>query len=246
MANRLIQLQWTAVTDSQVVGYNIYIVNGAPASTTKTLLAFVNGITSSTYNYTGIEGVQYQFEVRATTNQNNGDESAPIELFYPDGKNLWTPTLITPTGQPQMIIRDNQYLSKEDFIKYPSGLKLTSSSALYTSGQLDIMLQIASGMVNRYCRRHFDVQTIDEVYDNVPINQYEPKMITVQLNEMPIQNIIRIDIQVLKYFINFNEFSKYLIMQSNFFRMSQALKVMTSKALNIISKSYNYRQHFTT
>jgi len=174
---------------------------GAPESSTKTLLAFISGVTNTTYNYTGVEGTDYQFEVRAT---DGATESVPLEIFYPTGTTLWTPTLLTPTGNPQMLPRDVQYLSKDDFLNYATGLKLTTSSALYTSGVLDVYLQMASEEVNRYCHRHFQVQTIDEIHYDTPIGQSEPKLVTLFLGEAPVQTINRVDIQVLKWFINFS------------------------------------------
>lgn len=200
--DRLISINWTAVVDVAVIGYNVYIVDGAAPNDTKTLLAFVNGVSSNHFNYTVTEGQQYQFEVRSTDNA--GKESAPLELFYPNGTTLYTPTLITPSGNPMMIPRDMPYLTKEEYINYPNGLKLTSISPMYTSGVLDTILQMAAEQVNRYCRRHFNVQTIDEVYDGIRIGQDEPKLQTVPLNEGPIQIINRVDIQVLKFFINFS------------------------------------------
>lgn len=202
MSNRLITINWTPVTTVGVTGYNIYLVNGAPPSSTKTLLAFVSGIGTSTYNYTATEYVQYQFEVRATNGTNEGP---PLEVFYPNGTSLWSPTLITPTGAPMQIVRDMPYMTKDEFINYPTGLGLTTSSTLYTNGMLDTLLQTASEQVNQYCHRHFNTQTIDEVYHGIRIaSQGEPKLQTIQLREKPIQVINSIYIQVLKFFINFS------------------------------------------
>jgi hypothetical protein len=201
MAARIIVVNWTPVTDPNVTGYNVYLVHGAPANKTKELLIFVAGVNSSSYTYTGVEGVQYQFEIRST---DGVYESPPLEVFYPSGTLEYTPTTITPTGQPMQIVRDLPYLSKDDFLNYPNGLKLTTNSPLYTSGVLDIVLHAASEEVNRYTRRHFGVQTIDEVYHGIRIGQDEPKLVTIPLNEGPIQNINRIDIQILKFFINFS------------------------------------------
>jgi len=201
-ASIIIDVKWTVPSDTTgITGYNIYLVEGAPTETTKTFLAFVAVASSNSYLYTGVRGTQYQFEVRATDGTN---ESEPLEVFYPDGTTLYTPTTLTPTGNPMMIVRDSQYLSKDDFLNYPNGLKLTTSSALYTSGVLDTILQAGSEEVNRYCRRHFDSQTIDEVYHGITIGQNEPHLVTIPLNEGPIQVINRIDIQVLKWFINFD------------------------------------------
>lgn len=198
----VITVTWTTPDDTtSITGFNIYLVNGAPEEATKTLLAFVSGADTTTYTHTGVRGVQYQFEVRATDGTN---ESEPLEIFYPNGTSLYTPTDVTPTGNPMMIARDVAYLSKDDFLNYPNGLKLTTSSALYTSGVLDTILQSASEQVNRYCRRHFQVQTIDEVYQGITIGQNEPHLVTIPLNEGPLQAINRVDIQVLRWFVNFS------------------------------------------
>jgi len=199
--NRVIQINWTAVTDVSVTGYNVYLVNGAPANTTKTLLAFVVGRSTILYLYTGLEGAQYQFEVRATDGTN---ESPPVEIFFPNGTNLFTPTLLTPSGQAMQIARDTQYVTAADFINYPNGLKLSNTSSYYTSGMIDLLLQAASEMVNRMTRRRFDVQTVDEIHQGIRIQQDEPRMMTINLNNAPVQSVSRIDIQVLKYFINFD------------------------------------------
>jgi hypothetical protein len=105
-------------------------------------------------------GTQYQFQVVPT----DGTNEDPVQTFvYPTGQTqaAYTPSTITPTGKPTQIAVDNQYLSKDECLTYPSGLKLTTCSGLYTSGVLDTILLMASGEVNRYTHRHFNVQTID-------------------------------------------------------------------------------------
>lgn len=199
--NRLIAITWTAVTDSDVTGYNVYIVHGAPENVTKVLLAFVAGVTSNGYNYTAVEGTQYQFEVRATDGVNEGP---PLQIFYPDGTSIYTPTVITPTGNPMMTVRDMAYVNKDEYLNFPTGLKTRVTTALYNSGMLENILQSASEQVNRYCRRHFNVQTVDEIYHGIRIGQDQPRLITVPLNEGPIQVVNRIDIQVLRWFVNFS------------------------------------------
>src|SRR5581483_7775253 len=94
--------------------------------------------------------------------------------------------------------------SSADFLNYATGLKLTTSSTLYTSGVLDVYLQMASEEVNRYTHRHFQRQTIDEIHYDTPIGQSEPKLVTLFLNEAPIQAINSIYIQVLKWFVEFS------------------------------------------
>jgi hypothetical protein len=176
-------------------------LQGVNQQQVKTLLAYVSGITTTSYTYNGVDGQQYQFEVRATTGL---VESLPLEIFAPDGSSTYTPTCITPTGQPMMTARDMPYLTKDDFINFPNGLNLKTTSSLYTSGILDEVLKMASEEVNRYCHRHFNVQTVDEVYEGIRIGQDAPKLMTVMLNEGPIQTVQRVDIQVLKWFINFD------------------------------------------
>jgi len=201
--NRLIVITWTPVVDTNAVGYNVYLVEGAPPTNTKTLIAFVNGVNSNAYNYTAVEGKQYQFEVRATDAQINGNESAPLEIFYPDGRAIATPITgsLTPDGLPMMITRDSQYVYATEFNQYSTGLQFANTDAIVTSGVLDSYLKAASGHVNRFCKRHFDVQTKDEIYPAVRIGQDFPKLMTVFLQEKPVQNIISVNLQVLKYFI---------------------------------------------
>jgi hypothetical protein len=101
-----------------------------------------------------------------------------------------------------MIARDVPYLDKKDFITYSSGLKLSATSPSYLNGELDSVLQVASEQVNNFCHRHFQVQTKDEIFQGINIGQDAPKLITIPLMEGPIQNVNRVDIQVLKWFIN--------------------------------------------
>ncbi len=198
---RQILLKWTVVVDPVVVGYNVYLVTGAPPNQTKTLIQFVSGRTTTQFLYNIDEEQQYQFEIRATDAPVSGNESAPLELFFPDGRGLATPTRLTPDGKPMLFARDVQYVTALDFLDYPNGLKLTTNSPLYISGMLDLYLKTASGMIDRICRRHFSVQTKDEIYPSVRIGQDFPKLMTVFLQEKPVQNIISINLQVLKYFI---------------------------------------------
>lgn len=204
--SRQIVISWTPVTDVAAVGYNVYLVAGAPENSTKTLIQFVSGVTSNSLNYTITEGQQYQFEVRATDAAVNGNESAPLEVFYPDGRAIATPITgaLTPDGKPMMIVRDTQYVQATEFNQYSTGLQFANTDAIVTSGILDSYLKAASGQVNRYCHRHFDVQTKDEIYPAVRIGQDFPKLMTVFLNEKPVQNIVSVNLQVLKYFIPIN------------------------------------------
>lgn len=232
----IIQISWTASGSAGVTGYNVYLVTGAPENTTKTLLAFVSGPSTTTYNYSGTEGTQYQFEVRAT---DGTYESPPLEIFYPNGTGLWTPTLITPTGHPMMVPRNTPYLTKEEFLNYANGLKLTVSSALYTSGLLDVYLSSASEMVDNYTQRHFSVQTIDEVYDGVRIGRNAPRMMTVQLNERPVQCVNSVYIQVLKFFINFDLSYLQMFPDKGFYQMVPFLGGATTGAVPLPAEVLN-------
>jgi hypothetical protein len=221
MSTLVVQISWSqpAIT-AGITGYNIYLVSGAPESATKTLLAFNSGVGNTTYNYSGEDGVQYQFEVRATDGTN---ESPAIEIFYPTGTTLYTPTALTPTGNPMMTARDTQYLTAAEYVTYATGTGVTTTSALYTSGVLDVYLEAASEQVNRYCRRHFQTQTIDEIYQGVRIGLDSPKLVTIPLNEGPIQNVNRIDIQVLKWFITFDLSYLQVNPEGNFIQLTPFL-----------------------
>lgn len=113
-----------------------------------------------------------------------------------------TPTS-TPTGVAKKIAVDNPYVSADEFLQTPEamGLNITSSHALYTSGQLDKILLRASAMVNRICGRYFDTQTIDEQKTRFQVRPYNPQLVTVVLANSPYQVINSIYIQVLKWFI---------------------------------------------
>lgn len=113
-----------------------------------------------------------------------------------------TPTN-TPTGQPKAIAVDNPYLTKDEFLtnEYAMGLNITSSSPIYTSGRLDKLLLSASAQINRYCRRWFDTQTIDETKVGITVRPMNPQLVTVVTQNRPYQKINSIYLQVLKWFI---------------------------------------------
>ena len=114
----------------------------------------------------------------------------------------------TPTGAAFAYAMDNQYVTSADFIQHPAvsdGLGLTASDNLYTSGYLDKLLLRASVYVNRYCNRHFDIQTIDETISRLTLGTKNVEhFITIILNEAPIRSVNRIDFQVLNNFIPIN------------------------------------------
>jgi len=113
-----------------------------------------------------------------------------------------TPTS-TPTGQRKKIAVDNPYITKDDYVNSveASGLQITNSHQLYTSGELDKIILRASAWINRFCRRYFDTQIIDETKTNFWVRPYNPQLVTVVLANLPYQKINSVYIQVLKWFI---------------------------------------------
>lgn len=109
----------------------------------------------------------------------------------------------TPTGQPKMVAVDNPYVEKEEFVNsfIAKGLGITKDSPEYASGELDAILLQASAVVNRYCNRWFDTQTIDETKTSFTVRPYNPQLVTVVLNNRPYSQINSIFIQVLKWFV---------------------------------------------
>lgn len=109
----------------------------------------------------------------------------------------------TPFGVPKKIAVDNPYLTKDEFLtnELAVALGITANSALYTSGRLDKLILIASSFVNRYCRRWFDTQTIDDVVTGFTVKPYNPELVNVTLQNAPYQQILGVYIQVLKWFI---------------------------------------------
>ena len=113
-----------------------------------------------------------------------------------------TPTN-TPTGARKKIAVDNPYVSKDEFINSAEavGLNITNASTVYTSGDLDKKLLIASATINRRCNRRFDTQTIDETRTHFSVRPMNPRLVTVTLANGPYQSINSIYLQVLKWFI---------------------------------------------
>lgn len=110
----------------------------------------------------------------------------------------------TPTGAPKQIAIDNPYIEKEEFIQSytAKGLGLTKDSDEYANGELEEVLLQASSVVNRYCGRWFDMQTIDETKTQFSVRPYNPQLVTVVLNNRPYSQINSIYIQVLKWFVS--------------------------------------------
>ncbi len=120
---------------------------------------------------------------------------------------------LTPTGDPKKIAVDNPYITKDSYIETPEaiGLGINGSHILYTSGQLDKIILRASSWANRFCRRYFDTQTIDETITGFVVRPFNPSLVSVNLNNSPIAanptsiyGINSIYIQVLQWFIQVN------------------------------------------
>lgn len=109
----------------------------------------------------------------------------------------------TPTGQAKMIAVDNPYMERDEFINSSEaqGLGLTQASPQYVSGEIQSKLLQASAIVNRFCNRWFDAQTIDETKTSFTVRPYNPQLVTVKLANRPYSVINSITIQVLKWFI---------------------------------------------
>lgn len=110
----------------------------------------------------------------------------------------------TPTGAQKQIAVDNPYVEKEEFVNsyIAKGLGVTKESPQYASGELQAILLQASAIVNRYCGRWFDTQTIDETKTSFSVRPYNPQLVTVVLQNRPYTQINSIYIQVLKWFIS--------------------------------------------
>jgi hypothetical protein len=109
----------------------------------------------------------------------------------------------TPSGLPKKVAVDNPYYTKDEFLTHELavGLGITATSPIYTNGRLDRILLIASAEVNRFCRRWFDQQTIDETKVGIQIQPMNPQLVTVLTQNRPYTVINTIYIQVLKWFI---------------------------------------------
>lgn len=109
----------------------------------------------------------------------------------------------TPTGAKMKVAVDNPYVCKDEFLQgyEAKGLGLTKDDPEYSNGELDRMLLQASAVVNRYCRRWFDTQTIDETKTGFQVRPYNPQLVTVVLGNAPYSRINSMYIQVLQWFI---------------------------------------------
>jgi hypothetical protein len=109
----------------------------------------------------------------------------------------------TPTGNPMMVAVDNPYVTKDEYVASfeGQGLGITTSSPQYVSGELDRKLLQASAWINRYCRRWFDTQTVDQQDTGFQVRPYNPQLVTVILKNGPYTNINSVYIQVLQWYI---------------------------------------------
>jgi hypothetical protein len=109
----------------------------------------------------------------------------------------------TPTGAKMKVAVDNPYMTKDEFVQSfeATGLGISANSPQYVSGELDKKLLYASAWVNRYCRRWFDTQTIDQQDTGFSVRPYNPRLVTVILKNSPYSVINSIYIQVLQWFI---------------------------------------------
>jgi hypothetical protein len=120
--------------------------------------------------------------------------------YFPTGK---PGSANTPTGAPKAVATDHPYITKDYFLNSPeaSSLNITVNSPVYTSGYLDQIILQASAYINRYCRRYFDTQTIDETMTGFTVRPFNPQLVTVPLQNAPYQHINAVYIEVLRWFI---------------------------------------------
>jgi len=209
---RNIQISWTAVPGT--VKYYIF-----RKKLTEHATDFVNVATvlPPTTNYTFIgedEDERDLYQVKAVDAGDvlvNNTNSVQDINFPSKSSGIYTTNTSTPDGQPATVPVDVPYLTKEEFILHPiaRGLGITAGCAEYNDGSLDLILLQASSHVNRYCRRYFQKQTIDETYPNVTIQVSNPRLCVIPLKNAPVGQINSVTIQVLKFFIPFS--LEYLI-----------------------------------
>lgn len=112
---------------------------------------------------------------------------------------------LTPTGNAKRSELDNPYITRQEFIESAeaigSGITATSADGLFVNGGVDKAILRASTWINRYCRRWFDTQTIDEYQTGFTVKPFNPRLVSVYTRNAPIQNIASIYIQVLQWFI---------------------------------------------
>jgi hypothetical protein len=209
---RNIQITWNTVPGT--VNYKVYRKKIQPKASNYT---FVSNVAAPTLNYTftgsDVDELDvYKVEAVNASDVIISDSNAIQEIYFPNKSGgVYETNLSTPDGQPASNPVDIPYLSKDEFILSPiaNGLGINSSSDMYTNGSLDRILLQASSHVNRYCRRYFQKQTIDETYPNLTIQVSNPRLTVIPLRNSPVQRINSVTVQVLKWFIPFN--LEYLI-----------------------------------
>jgi hypothetical protein len=212
MIKRNIQISWNAI--SGAYKYKVYRKKIQPAASAYN---FVADVLSPLVSYTFFgsdEDERDAYQVKATDASDvlSNDPNAVQDIFFPDrASGIYTTNNSTPDGQPMTVPVDVAYMTKEEFIRQPiaKGLGITANHPDYLDGSLDEYLLQASSHVNRYCRRHFQKQTIDETYPNVTIQVSNPRLCVIPLKEKPFTQINSVTIQVLKFFIPFS--LEYLI-----------------------------------
>lgn len=209
---RNIQITWNAVPST--TNYKIYRKKVQPIASNYTFIANVAAPTLN-YTFTGSavdELDTYRIEAVDASDVVVNDANAVQDVFFPSKLGgIYETNLSTPDGQPANNPVDISYLTKEEFIMSPIalGLGITQSSTEYQNGSLDRTLLQASSHINRYCRRYFQKQTIDETYPNLTIQVSNPRLTIIPLRNSPVQRINSVTVQVLKWFIPFD--LEYLI-----------------------------------
>lgn len=195
----LIQLSWVAVIGA--TEYRIYKRN---ANADWEYLATVSS-PSVTYEYHGLEGTTYIFGIRSWNGSYESDVQT-VTYPWPSLSALWQTPTNTPDGMPMITPIDVQYVTKEEFIKSPiaKGLGYTATSEDYLDGTIDQALMSASAEVNRYTNRYFQKMTVDEMMPDFCIQVGNPQMTVVPLRYGPVHSVNTINLQVLKWFINFS------------------------------------------
>lgn len=210
MANFIkdVQISWSAVTGA--VAYVVEQQTAQPGSSDFTTIATVDS-PSLSYTYAGRQQDELSlFRVTAVSNKTTltvcPASNAVQMVGFPQYSGAYVGEGDTPDGQPFVHPVDVPYVTKEEFILHPSAaaLGLTASSTEYTNGTLDMLILSASASVNRYCKRYFQRQTIDEKYPNITISVTNPRLCVIPLKNGPVHRVNSVSIQVLKWFIPFS------------------------------------------
>jgi hypothetical protein len=210
---RNIQITWTAVTGA--VNYKVFRKK-ITEHATDFVLATTVAAPLVTYTFLGLEEDERDLfrveavDISGTTLVNA--TNAVQDISFPDrSAGIYTTNSSTPDGQPATIPVDVPYMTKDEFIKQPiaRGLGIVATSPEYIDGTLDTLLLQASSHVNRYTRRYFQKQTIDETFPNVTIQVSNPRLTIIPLKNPPVSQINSVTIQVLRWFIPFS--LEYLI-----------------------------------